>query len=326
MQPGLVVATVGSREPRRPRELTTMNHVSQLPMDGERRFCGARAVHLPVQGDLREDVSALVGVELGRTGPMPLAVAPHAAWVLTVQLPRGADLADTPGAHKGEPGLRTRLTGIRQWTGAFTGAGDCVTLFALLTPLGAVRLLESQPLEAAPRIMAPVAHLLDDALTRQLEARIAQAGDLQTRLQALAGWLEERAHSRRQHCAAALRAARAAVRLGAQPEGPAPLSIERAADEQHISRRQLERDFGRWLGVSPKHYAQVARVQAVGRQAQAGSPLADVAAGLGFADQSHMNRVVRQLTGLTPRELAHSRRSPIAAPFRAATGGSTVYL
>ncbi len=54
--------------------------------------------------------------------------------------------------------------------------------------------------------------------------------------------------------------------------------------------------------------------------------LAHAAAEMGFADQSHMNRVVRQLTGLTPRAIVRSRSSSISAAFRAATGGGMVYL
>ncbi|MBC8056292.1 MAG: AraC family transcriptional regulator, partial [Rhizobiales bacterium] len=96
--------------------------------------------------------------------------------------------------------------------------------------------------------------------------------------------------------------------------------------EQHVSRRQLERDFNRWLGTSPRHLSQVARVQAVSRKAQAGGALADIAADVGFADQAHMSRVVRQLTGLTPRRFVQPCWSPMATAFRRATGGGTVYL
>jgi transcriptional regulator GlxA family with amidase domain len=93
-----------------------------------------------------------------------------------------------------------------------------------------------------------------------------------------------------------------------------------------VSRRQLERDFGQWIGTSPRHLAQVARVQAVSRKAQTGGSLAGIAADVGFADQAHMTRVVRQLTGLTPQRLRRPGRTPIAAAFRRVTGGGTVYL
>jgi transcriptional regulator GlxA family with amidase domain len=98
------------------------------------------------------------------------------------------------------------------------------------------------------------------------------------------------------------------------------------ADAQHVSRRQLERDFERWIGASPRHMSQVARVQHVARSVRAGSSLADASALAGFADQPHMSRTVRRLTGLTPRGFIASQRTPIAAAFRAATGGGTVYL
>jgi AraC-like DNA-binding protein len=278
-----------------------------------------RTHHLPVTGDLKPLVSALIGVEMGPTGPMPLAIAPHDAMLLTVQFARdGGDRVEA----KSELGSNTRITGIRHWTGSFTGAGDCVTLFALLTPLGSVQLLNSRRLDDSPRIRAPLAELLDARFTRTLESRIALAGGLTDQLQTFASWLEERVKERGRQERAALRAARAAMRLCAAPL----TAMDHLADEQHVSRRQIERDFTRWLGVSPRHLSQVARVQGVARQAHAGASLAAAAAEMGFADQSHMNRAVRQLTGLTPREFVRSRPSPLSAAFRAATGGGKVYL
>jgi len=272
--------------------------------------------HLPVTGALADCVRALVAVQIDAREPLPLAIAPHESLMLTVQF--GRDDADA----KAPLGRNTHLTGIRQWTGSFTGAGHCVSLFALLTPLGAVRLLDSRALQAAPRIRAPVAELLDERLTRTLEEAIARSDDVDARLRAFAAWLETRAIARCSQSRPALRAARAAMRLCDEPQ----LSIERAADEQHVGRRQLERDFERWIGVAPRHLAQVARVQQVARLARNGASLADAAAQTGFADQPHMTRTVRRVTGLAPRAFIASQRTPIAAAFRAATGGGTVYL
>jgi AraC-like DNA-binding protein len=279
---------------------------------------GIRVHQLDVSAALSDSVSALVAVEIGPAQPLPLAIAPHDSLMLTVQFGRGPDAPDAKAAL----GDNTCLTGLRQWTGRFVGAGDCLSLFALLTPLGAVRLLEARALEQAPRIRAPLAALLDRRLTRALEDRIAAAPDVPARLRALAAWLEARAGERRQLDRAALRAGRAALALGRDPQTP----IEHLAQTQHVSRRQLERDFERWLAASPRHVAQVARVQRVARRVHAGATLADAAADAGFADQAHMSHVVRRLTGLTPRRFVASQRTPIAAGFRAATGGSTVYL
>ncbi len=279
---------------------------------------GIEAHQIAVTGALRPYVSALIAFDANATDPLPLAIVPHESMMLSVQFGKASRCIEQKGAH----GENTWLTGIREWTGAFTGGGPCVALFALLTPLGSVHLLESQPLDRVPRIRARVAELLDQTLTRGLESNIALAATLEDKLNAFGAWLETRATAHRRLAAAALRAGRAAMRVCAQPM----LGIETLADEQHVSRRQLERDFGQWIGTSPRHLSQVARVQAVSRRAHSGASLADIAADVGFADQAHMSRVVRQLTGLTPQRFIRSQRSPLAAAFRRATGGGTVYL
>jgi AraC-like DNA-binding protein len=276
------------------------------------------ATMLEVQGALRPYVSTLIALEAAEAGPLTLAVAPHESMVLSMRLGRGSHCIE----QKGEHGENTSLTGIREWTGSFTARGDCINLFALLTPLGSVSLLDSQPLDAVPRIRARVAELLDRRLTCTLESSVALAPTLDAKLQVFAAWLEARATARRALSRAAVRAGRAASRMCAEPRLP----IETLAAEAHVSRRQLERDFGQWIGTSPRHLAQVARVQAVSRKAQTGATLADIAADVGFADQAHMCRVVRQLTGVTPQRFTHPRTTPIAAAFRRATGGGTVYL
>lgn len=273
---------------------------------------------LAVQGALRPYVSALIAVEVAQAGPLSLAIAPHEAMVLSIRLGRASQCIE----QKGEHGNNISLTGIRHWTGSFTAGGDCINLFALLTPLGSVTLLESRSLDAVPRIRAQVAELLDRRITRTLESAVALEATLEAKLRAFAAWLEARATARRMQTRTALRAGRAAMRMCAEPMLP----IETLASEQHVSRRQLERDFGQWLGTSPRHLAQVARVQAVSRKAHAGAALADIAADVGFADQAHMCRVVRQLTGQTPQRFTQARVTPMAAAFRRATGGGTVYL
>ena len=274
--------------------------------------------HLPVRGALRDLVSALIAVEVRVPGPVPLAVVPHDALVLTVQFGRGND----PIGPKGEAGLNTRLTGIRNHTGRFCGAGNCTTLLALLTPIGSVELLEGRRLGQAPRLLAQVAALLGQRQPRALEHDLASTPELGARLLRFAHWLETRALGQREIDRGALRAGRAGTCLCREPT----VAVERLASEQQVTRRQLERDFARWIGTSPRHLAQVSRLQEVSRRAWGGSTLADIAADVGFADQAHMTRVVRGLTGLTPKQFARLQGSPLKRAFRELTGGSTVYL
>jgi len=273
---------------------------------------------VPVAGPLRPFVSALMAVEIDPIHPTQFSIAPHDSLMLTVQLGRSSDCIEQKGAQ----GENTWLTGIRRWTGSFTPAGNCVTLFALVTPLGAVSLLESQPLAHVPRIRAHVGHVLDRQTTRHLETGIAHATDLEERLRIFGSWVETRAFRPRRLTHAAVRAARAAMRVCEDPR----LAVEELAAREQVTRRQLERDFSHWIGTSPRHLAQVARLQAVSRHAQRGWSLAQVAAEAGFADQAHMTRSVRQLTRLTPQRFVRAATTPMSTAFRAATGGGTVYL
>ena len=146
-------------------------------------------------------------------------VAPHESLVLTVQLGRASDACIEA---KGEHGRNTCLTGIRRGTGSFVPAGRCVTLFALLTPLGSVQVLDSQPLATLPLIRAHVAELLDRRTTMRAGVRRRAGADgIDAKLQVLAHWIESRLRgaalasprARRHRAAApAVGGARAAVR------------------------------------------------------------------------------------------------------------------
>jgi AraC-like DNA-binding protein len=72
------------------------------------------------------------------------------------------------------------------------------------------------------------------------------------------------------------------------------------------SPRNLARLFDQWVGMSPKTFARIARVQeALRRMTEAPTPgLKDLAAELGFSDQAHMSREVKRITGIQPSELA----------------------
>lgn len=86
---------------------------------------------------------------------------------------------------------------------------------------------------------------------------------------------------------AAARSLRGAVRIG--------------SFDQH--ERQLQRACRRWLGLTPKAFLRIERAWGARAAIALGTPLADVAADLGYTDQAHLTRDVRHLLGATPGAL-----------------------
>lgn len=102
---------------------------------------------------------------------------------------------------------------------------------------------------------------------------------------------------------------RAIVR--AQPKGVRPLYVR--AREIGLSERQLRRRFERAVGYGPATLLRIQRFQeflALAHAAPAGTSLARLAADAGYADQAHLAREARRLSGLTPTELLARGATP----------------
>ena len=87
-----------------------------------------------------------------------------------------------------------------------------------------------------------------------------------------------------------------------------PLPVSVLASRAGMSRRSFERLFREQLNCSPNAYLKQVRVNAVCRSLlDSRHSLAEIAAGCGFADQSHMTREFRKLVGVTPRAYRQQR-------------------
>lgn len=73
----------------------------------------------------------------------------------------------------------------------------------------------------------------------------------------------------------------------------------------NVSERQFERRFGRSVGTPASRYIRITRFQEALRRMKAGrvARMSDMAYDLGYTDQSHFIKDVRQFTGYTPRNL-----------------------
>ncbi|HEY5146768.1 MAG TPA: helix-turn-helix domain-containing protein [Polyangiaceae bacterium] len=118
--------------------------------------------------------------------------------------------------------------------------------------------------------------------------------------------------------AARPRAADARVRRAVQTllRAPAPVGVAALASEAGVSERHLERAFVERVGMGPKRLGRIARLQRLlGRIAwcpadDEARPWATIASEFGFADQAHLAREVKALSGLTPTALAREGMQP----------------
>jgi methylphosphotriester-DNA--protein-cysteine methyltransferase len=97
--------------------------------------------------------------------------------------------------------------------------------------------------------------------------------------------------------------ARAAVAVGLLEHD----NVEATAAALGLSVRQFRRVFECTVGLGPKSFQRVRRFQRFLQRTDAGAPLASAAFDAGYSDQAHMNRDVRDLSGLSPARLVVER-------------------
>ena len=86
------------------------------------------------------------------------------------------------------------------------------------------------------------------------------------------------------------------------------LSIETLASVAGLSPSHFKVVFREAMGTSVHRYVIVQRVDAAVRLLESGKPAPDVAMQAGFANQSHMARLMRQTLGFTPKSCVYNRR------------------
>jgi len=79
--------------------------------------------------------------------------------------------------------------------------------------------------------------------------------------------------------------------------------VDAVARELGVSRRYLQQGFRCQIGLPPAAVARIARLQRAIHRLSRGSALLPAAVDSGYADQPHLNRSMRAMTGLTPGEL-----------------------
>jgi AraC-like DNA-binding protein len=130
----------------------------------------------------------------------------------------------------------------------------------------------------------------------RLHARLADAGTLPTRVSLLEEWLIGRlSFGKEQHVLIPTSLAMLRQRAGT-------LAIPDLARSLAISQRQLERLYQSQVGMSPKQYSQLLRIEAARLALKQinHQTTTNLAANLGFYDQAHFIREFQAVIGMTP--------------------------
>jgi AraC-like DNA-binding protein len=87
------------------------------------------------------------------------------------------------------------------------------------------------------------------------------------------------------------------------------VSIKQLADTASISKRQLEREFKSKLGLSPKQYGRIAKLNEVNRLISNGheADMASLSYLCGYADQAHFIKDFKEFTGERPTVFLKAR-------------------
>ncbi len=84
--------------------------------------------------------------------------------------------------------------------------------------------------------------------------------------------------------------------------------VEKALDHADVflAPRSVQRHFTQTTGIPLKRHQEIARAQKAAALIRQGIALKDVAQECGYFDQSHMNRSIKQILGVTPQQIRDS--------------------
>ena len=195
---------------------------------------------------------------------------------------------------------RCGITGVQTTFRRFQAEPGTRTVLVALKPFGAYPLLGCDMNEVADAHVGLDA-VLSPSWTAPLEERLAEArsaGEVARTVESFLLSLLDR--SRRTVHPVVMEAA---VRIAEDRGGE---RIETVARDLEVSRRQMERLFLAQVGVGPKGFASLARLQWVLANLDRRRSWADLAFEAGYSDQAHFARTFRERVGMTPGEYARA--------------------
>jgi AraC-like DNA-binding protein len=185
-------------------------------------------------------------------------------------------------------------------------------LFKHATGIERAVILQFKPGWSVPLLGVPASALTDQIIKldqiwgragTELRDEVLAAHGVPDVLDRLARALASRAD--RTFESSSARLARRAVRLLERGEP----RVEDVAAQLGVTARHLRRAFTERIGIGPKDFARVVRLQRAVREAQTSTDWGRIALDAGYYDQAHLIADFRDLVGLTPGAFAKKRPS-----------------
>ena len=257
----------------------------------------------------------VIALEAGAAGTHRYRALPSGMFGLTFHC--GSDLR----LHRGESSESrpSAVVPVRATYRDMSLSGWGRLVVAFLTPMHLVALADDfAPLREADQLSA--SWLLGRDEARRIEQALARTGSSSHATTVVRRAIEDRMTRRRAKPAGAWRSARIALQMLKEPS----LSLESLAGIEGVSRRQMTRDFACHLGLHPKAYSSVARVQGAALAIAQGQAAAATALQFGFCDQPHLANALRRVTGLSTGQIRTQSRSSACLRLQEALPGYLV--
>lgn len=224
-------------------------------------------------------------------------------WDLRDQPPHTTELLGDPCLHvvfeDGDHGPDARVVGVwtRLWRRTLEGRGR--VLGVKLLPGAAGLLFDPQAHALSNRITALRDLVGDESLALQCD--VLTAGSDEDAFARLCAWLRPRRRADR-----AADASLAVALVRAVTADPTITGVATLCHRAGLCERALQRVFRAHVGASPKWVIRRHRLQEAALRIERGEvrSLAELAASLGYADQSHLARDFKAAVGKSPRDFA----------------------
>ncbi len=238
-------------------------------------------------------------------GTIPVAsrqmLLPDGALVVIFNLGEPQKLCDRGDVRRREVFHASWVSGQQPQPIVIEQAGSYHLLGIRFRPAGAAALFRFSLAEVTGRVVE-LEDIWGRAAARLREQLHAAPGDREA-LRCLEGWLARRLRD------AAPPDRR--VDFAAEQLRRGGVGVGRIAEVAGISAKHLVHEFTRRVGLTPKHFGRVQRLQRTIRHIgfRPAVEWAEVALANGFYDQSHLSNEFRALAGISPAEYL-ARRSP----------------